>query len=242
MDPAAAVKGENAFFPKKESAWRGAVRGFPVRSGDSAPPSCAASADPRRAEGCRGRLLLRVRRGGRLHAPSRRIHDGSNGGSGPGSRSSPFRMQKDSGSPAAAPPDGKFPMRPKRVRRARRSIGSGAGGGRSAIRWKAREIVRLRLRSSAAPGACAHAGHASRTLFANAASDIFLRRYSLPQLIYCSYISMQNMLLQIFYVNILYVGALRMLISLTPLLCLPPSSHHILNPDPIFPPSHKENT
>ena len=27
-----------------------------------------------------------------------------------------------------------------------------------------------------------------------------------------------------------------------PLLCLPPSSHHILNPDPIFPPSHKENT
>lgn len=108
------------------------------------------------------------------------------------------------------------------------------------IRWKAREIVRMR--SSAAPGACAHAGHASRTLFANATADIFLRRYSLPQFIYCSYISMQNMLLQIFYVNILYAGVLRMLISLTPLFCLPPSSHHILNPDPIFPPSHKENT
>ena len=56
-----------------------------------------------------------------------RLHDGSSAGPGPGSRSSPFRMQKDSGSPAAAPPDGKFPMRPKRVRRACRSMGSGAG-------------------------------------------------------------------------------------------------------------------
>ena len=59
---------------------------------------------------------------------------------GPGSRSSPFRMQKDSGSRAAAPPAGKFPMRPKRVRRARRSIGSGAGDRRvRRIGWKARE-------------------------------------------------------------------------------------------------------
>lgn len=33
------------------------------------------------------------------------------------------------GSPAAAPPAGKFPMRPKRVRRACRSMGSGAGEG-----------------------------------------------------------------------------------------------------------------
>ena len=45
------------------------------------------------------------------------------------------------GSPAAAPPDGKFPMRAKRVRRARRSMGSGAGEGRPAIRWKAREAA-----------------------------------------------------------------------------------------------------
>ena len=68
------------------------------------------------------------------------------------------------------------------------------------------------------------------------------RRYSLLQLIYCNYIPIQNMLLQLFYVDILHVSMLHILISLTPLLCLPPSSHHILNPDPIFPPSHKENT
>ena len=36
-------------------------------------------------------------------------------------------MPKDGGSPAAAPPAGKFHMRPKRVRRACRSMGSGAG-------------------------------------------------------------------------------------------------------------------
>ena len=83
------------------------------------------------------------------------------------------------GSPAAAPPDGKFPMRPKRVRRACRSMGSGAGEGRPAIKWKAREAsATVRMRSSAAPGAYAHAGHASRTLFANATADIFLRSLS----------------------------------------------------------------
>ena len=43
------------------------------------------------------------------------------------------------GPPAALPPAGKFPMRPKRVRRACRSMGSGAGEGRPAIKWKARE-------------------------------------------------------------------------------------------------------
>ena len=60
----------------------------------------------------------------------------------------------------------------------------GKRSGRSAdrrirwIEWKAGEIVRLRLRSSAAPGACAHAGHASRTLFANSTAAIFLRSLS----------------------------------------------------------------
>ena len=74
MNPMAA-EGEARFSPKKESARRGAVRGFPVRSGDSAPPSCADAADPRRAGGCRGRLLLRVRGPG-----SEWLHDGSGGG------------------------------------------------------------------------------------------------------------------------------------------------------------------
>lgn len=105
------------------------------------------------------------------------------------------------GSPAAVPPGGKFPMRPERVRRACRSIGGGMGeraigdrtdqmegrgsGGASAI-------VRLRLRSSAALGAHAHAGHASRTLFANATADISLRSLSnaaifLRRICLCSY-------------------------------------------------------
>ena len=171
-----------------------------ARSGDSAPPSCAAYADPRRAGGCRGRLLLRVR------GPSCRFHNGSNGRRGgkrvfpenflmrntgapgrgshgreiphaqrapaavpdvrhgesggsflcacdaggasmrlrvgfmmdPTAARGPDRVPPRSGcricrgSPAAAPPDGKFPMRPKRVRRARRSMGSGAGEGRPA--------------------------------------------------------------------------------------------------------------
>lgn len=65
MNPMDAGAG-NAFFPKKESARRWAARRWAARSGDSAPPSCAASADPRRAGGCRGRSLLRERGAGGL--------------------------------------------------------------------------------------------------------------------------------------------------------------------------------
>lgn len=89
--------------------------------------------------------------------------------------------------PAAAPPAGKFPMLPKRVCRACRNAGGGMGDRRSAIRWKAREASAIvRLRSSAAPDAHAHAGHASRTLFANATADTFLRSISAVDILYCS--------------------------------------------------------
>ena len=111
----------------------------------------------------------------------------------PGSRSSPFRMRKDGGSPAAAPPDGKFPMRPKRVRRARRSMGSGAGGGRPADQMEGRGGVCDRpdaiVRGSGCPCACgARVTHAicKRCL-----------RYISTQLFYCSHIPMQNMPMQI---------------------------------------------
>ena len=46
---------------------------------------------------------------------------------GPDRVSSRSGCRKRRASPAAAPPDGKFPMRPKRVRRACRKTGGGAG-------------------------------------------------------------------------------------------------------------------
>ena len=112
-----------------------------------------------------------------------RLHDGSNAGSGCGKRTLPFSgTEICRGSRAAAPPAGKFPMRPERARRACRSIGSGAGDRRSnGRRGRSSGCDRPRR-----PDAHAHAGHASRTLFANATAAIFLRRICL-----CRYIPTQ---------------------------------------------------
>ena len=196
MDPAA--EGKTRFPRKFPDAQRGSGGEGISLAGN---PACAKSSGGRSRRTTRGervKLPLRVRRGGRLHAPSRRIHDGSNGGSGPGSRSSPFRMQKDGGSPAALSPAGKFPMRAKRVRRACRSMGSGAGGGRPAcpaIGWKAREASgcdRPRLRALARMRGTRHARYLQTLPQPYSYADIFLCSYCC-----CSHMPMQNMLLQI---------------------------------------------
>ena len=119
-------RGQNAFSPKISRCATQGRRGGYLTGGKFRMRKELRRPFPMNNTGRTWKLPLRTRGGGgRLHAPSRRIHDGSNGGSGPGPRSSPFRM-----------------------------------------------------RSSAAPGACAHAGHASRTLFANAAAAIFLHSLS----------------------------------------------------------------
>ena len=163
-------------------------------------------------------------------------------------------------SPAAAPPDGKFPMHPKRVRRACRSMGSGEGEGRTAcpaIGWKAGgvcdrpdAIVRGSGRLCACGARVTHAickryrSHIPTQIYSYAA--IATAAICLCRICYCRY-----------YVDHIATAAILRRYSLHkyslhkhtihihithPLLCLPPSSHHILNPDPIFPPSHKENT
>ena len=98
--------------------------------------------------GCRGRLLLRVRREG----PGW-LHDGSNGGSGPGSRSSPFRMRKMQGFAGLPSPGREIPhaaeTRPPRLPKLR---GRNGRAGDRRIRWKARG------RSSAASASAAVRG------------------------------------------------------------------------------------
>ena len=122
----------------------------------------------------------------------------------PGSRSSPFRMQKDSGSPAAAPPDGKFPMRPKRVRRACRNSGGGAGEGRPADQMDRMEGRGDRpdaiVRGSGSLRACgARVTHAiCKRCLRYIPTQIFSTAAYLLQLFYCSYIPTQNMLMQIY--------------------------------------------
>ena len=131
MNPMDAGAG-NAFFPKKESARRVAARRCAARSGDSAPPSRAASADPRRAGAAGAGCFCACDAGG----ASMRLHVGFM--MDPTADRGPDRVPPRSGCRRTAvrrpplPPDGKFPMRPKRVRRACRSMGSGAGEGRPA--------------------------------------------------------------------------------------------------------------
>lgn len=255
MDPAAAVKGQNAFFsfPAAEIIVVGRSAG--IRSGNS---TCGESAPHASAE------ILQAKRGepASMHACGgpgalpRRLHDGftmdpaaavpdaqhgEGGGSflyacgapgasmrlhavfamdptparGPDRVPSRSGCGKRRGSPASLPPAGKFPMPQKRARRACRSTGGGTGrraigdqmegkgsGGSSGCDRPRR------------PDAHAHAGHASRTLFANATAAIFLRRicycriflcrYSPLQLIYCriclcSYYVGHNATAAIFY-------------------------------------------
>ena len=140
-----------------------------------------------------GSFLCACDAGGRLHAPSRRIHDGSGAGPGPGPRSSPFRMQDLQGFAGRRSPGREIPHAPQTRSPRLPKHGKRSGRGRPAIRWKAREAdATTRMRSSAALGAYAHAGHASRTLFANATADIFLRSLSnaaifLRRICYCRY-------------------------------------------------------
>lgn len=118
--------------------------------------------------------------------------------------------------------------------------GAERAGGRSAIKWKARG------RSSAADAmgggasgcACAHAGHASRTLFANATADTFLRsisnaeyttaKYSYADILHCSLFTAHYgyciyCYCRIFYADITYRRYYYRRYSLLQLY-----SHHIL--------------
>ena len=158
MDPKAAVKGETRFSRKFLDAQHGSGGEGISRPGN---PACAKSSGGRSrcaTRGERGRLPLRVRRGGRLHAPSRRIHDGSNGGSGPGSRSSPFRMRNLQRSAGRPSPGREIPHAPQT--RSPRLPKHGKRSGRGATGDQMEGKGGVRMRSSAAPGAYAHAGHA----------------------------------------------------------------------------------
>lgn len=129
-----------------------------------------------------------ARGAGRLYAPLCRLHDGSNAGRRGAKRVFPRSgCRKCRDPPAALPPDGKFPMRPKRVCRACRNVGGGAGERAIGDRMDQMEGEgSVRLRPSAAPDAHAHAGHASRTLFANATAAIFLRSISNADILHCN--------------------------------------------------------
>ena len=134
---------------------------------------------------------------------------------GPGSRFSPFRMRnlqmfagrRSPGREIPHAPQTRSPRLPKHGKRSGRGA-TGVSGDRMEGKGG------VRMRSSAAPGAYAHAGHASRTLFANATAAIFLRSLStaaifLRRICYCRiclcrYYVGHNAIAAIFYVDILY--------------------------------------
>ena len=229
-------------FPTRNTGAAG--RGSHGREIPHARRAPAAVPDARRGEGG-GSFLCACDAGG-----AGRLHDGSGAGPGPGSRSPPFRMQKGGGSPAAAPPDGRFPMRPKRVRRACRSMGSGAGDrltggsdGSNGRRGRSsgcvcdlprlRALMRMRGTRRARylqtlPQPYSYAAYLTQ-IFSTAA--YLLQLYPYTEYATAAILRRYSLRKHIAYAHITH-----------PLLCLPPSSHHILNPDPIFPPSHKENT
>ena len=95
-------------------------------------------------------------REGRLYAPSCRFHKGSGAGSGAENALSFFPDAESAG--VRRPPfprAGNSPRAPNAFAAPAEIQEAELAGGRSAIRWKAREaaaIVRLRLRSSAASG------------------------------------------------------------------------------------------
>ena len=150
MDLTPAAGAGSAFFPEKESARRVAARGFPVRSGGSAPPSCAATSDPRRAGGCRGRSLLRVRRGG---PGSEWLHDGSNGGPVariaflpvPDAEGRRFAGRRSPGREIPHAPQTRSPRPPKHGKRSGRGA-TGGSDGRQRRRLRPSGCDRPRLR------------------------------------------------------------------------------------------------
>ena len=204
-------------------------------------------------------MLLRVRRGGgRLHAPSRRIHDGSNGGSGPGSRSSPFRMQNLQRLAGRRSPGREIPHAPQtrstRPPKHGKRSGRGAPGdqmeGKGGVCGRPDAIVRGSGSLRACGARVTHAickryrSHIPTQIYSYAA--IATAAICLCRICYCRYYVDHIATAAILRRYSLHKYSLRKHTIHThithPLLCLPPSSHHILNPDPIFPPSHKENT
>lgn len=190
-------------FPRKfpDAQHRGGGEGI-SRAGN---PACAKSSGGRSrcaTRGGRGKLPLRVRRGGRLYAPPCRLHGGSNAGLGAGMlfSFSGCRICRDP--PAAVPPAGKFPMRTERVRRACRNTGGGAGRrpigdqmeGRGGVRDRPVAIVRgvrmlVRMRGTrrarylqTLPQPYSYAAYPTQ-IFSTAA--ILLRRICYCRICYC---------------------------------------------------------
>ena len=138
----------------------------------------------------------RATRGGRLDAPPCRFHKGS--GAGPVARIAFLPVPDAENAGVRRPPfprPGNSPCSPNAPAAPAETQGAEWADGRSAIGWKAREASGCdRPRR---PDAHAHAGHASRTLFANATAAIFLRSLSnaeyataaisLCRICYCSY-------------------------------------------------------
>lgn len=177
----------------------------------------------------RGKLPLRVRREGRLYAPPCRLHGGSNAGLRGGNAFFPVPDAESAGirRPPLPRPGNSPCSRNAFAAPAETQGAEWADGDRRVrrIKWKAREAsATVRMRPSADPGAHAHAGHASRALFANATAAIFLRSLSNADILYCSYIPTQNMLLQLFYADILYCSYTHITYSQRP----PHSPHPLL--------------
>ena len=162
-----------------------------------------------------------MRRGGRLHAPSRRIHDGSNGGSGPGSRSSPFRMRNLQRSAGRPSPGREIPHAPQT--RSPRLPKHGKRSGRGATGDQMEGKGGVRMRSSAASGCpCACGTRVTHTICKRYRSHIptqnmLMQIYSYADILYCSYILPQILLLLQLYSH-------HILTTSSPLTSSPPHS------------------
>ena len=128
---------------------------------------------------------------------------------GPGSRSFPFRMRNPQRFAGRRSPGREIPHAPQtRSPRLQKHRKRGGRAGDRRIRWKEREASAIvRMRSSAAPDAHAHAGHASRTLFANATAAIFLRSISNADILYAD-ISLRRICLCRYYVGYNAIAAI----------------------------------
>ena len=157
----------------------------------------------------------------------------------------PFRMQnlqrfagrRSPGREIPHAPETRSPRPPKHGKRS----GRGATGGSDGRRGRSSGCDRPRLRALMRMRGTRHARYLQTLPQPYSCADIFLCSYC-----YCRYYVDHIATAAILRRYSLHKYSLRKHTIHThithPLLCLPPSSHHILNPDPIFPPSHKENT